>query len=86
MRTLLFLANGFLLAGACRLLVRLFISVYPTVTVVLPALFAVLWFAIALTNMIAGITKAGYGFFEELPIFLLIFLPPAIVLFWPAVK
>lgn len=86
MRTLMFLISGFLLVSTCQLLVRLFITAWPTISALLSSLFAVLWFAIALANMVAGITRASYSFGEELPIFLLIFLLPAIALFWPGAK
>ena len=38
-----------------------------------------LWFAAAAVNMYVGVTRAGYSFMEELPIFLLIFAAPAAV-------
>lgn len=41
--------------------------------------FVVLWFLIAGVNLIIGVTKAGYSFAEELPIFFLIFLVPSLV-------
>jgi hypothetical protein len=41
--------------------------------------FVVIWFAAAAANMWVGISRAGYSFREELPIFLLIFLLPAAV-------
>ncbi len=41
-------------------------------------IFIVGWFIVAVGNMIYGVTRAGYGVFEELPIALLIFLLPAI--------
>jgi hypothetical protein len=40
-------------------------------------LFVGLWLAIAAANMWVGVAQAGYGFMEELPIFLAIFLVPA---------
>lgn len=36
------------------------------------------WFVVAVGNLVYGVTQAGYGLVEELPIALLIFLPPAI--------
>ncbi|MDB5922564.1 MAG: putative rane protein [Betaproteobacteria bacterium] len=39
--------------------------------------FIAVWFMIAAANMWVGVTKAGYSFSEELPIFLLIFGVPA---------
>ena len=43
------------------------------------AIFCVVWFVVAGANMWMGVTKAGYSFREELPIFLVIFLAPTIV-------
>ena len=37
------------------------------------------WFLVAAINMYFGVARAGYAFREELPIFLVIFLVPAIV-------
>jgi hypothetical protein len=39
----------------------------------------VLWFITAAANMWIGVSRAGYSFQEELPIFLLIFLLPCAV-------
>jgi hypothetical protein len=47
--------------------------------------FAVVWLLIAAANMWVGVTRAGYSFQEELPIFLVIFLVPmavAILIKW----
>jgi hypothetical protein len=41
--------------------------------------FVVGWFVVAAINMYFGVARAGYAFREELPIFLVIFLLPAIV-------
>jgi hypothetical protein len=41
--------------------------------------FVVVWFLVAAVNMYFGVARAGYAFREELPIFLVIFLAPAIV-------
>ena len=40
-------------------------------------IFIPLWFVAAAVNMWIGVAKAGYGFVEELPIFLAIFGIPA---------
>lgn len=37
------------------------------------------WFVVAAINMYFGVARAGYTFREELPIFLLIWLVPAMV-------
>jgi hypothetical protein len=42
-------------------------------------LFVLLWLVVAAVNMYFGVTRAGYSVKEELPIFLLIFLVPAVV-------
>lgn len=39
--------------------------------------FVLVWFAVAAFNLAVGVFEAGYGFGEELPIFLLIFAIPA---------
>jgi hypothetical protein len=41
--------------------------------------FVGIWFLVAAVNMYFGVERAGYAFQEELPIFLVIFLVPAIV-------
>jgi hypothetical protein len=41
--------------------------------------FVGVWFLAAAVNMYFGVARAGYGFWEELPIFFVIFLVPAIV-------
>jgi len=49
------------------------------------AAFAAIWFVVAAANMWLGVSRAGYSFQEELPIFLLIFLLPvavAVVVKW----
>jgi hypothetical protein len=38
-----------------------------------------LWFVVAAINLYVGVTRAGYSFMEELPIFLLIFALPSVV-------
>ena len=43
------------------------------------AAFVAIWFVAAAMNMWIGVSRAGYSFQEELPIFLLIFLLPVAV-------
>jgi hypothetical protein len=78
-RTVTFIACGFLLWGAClgaaRLILGFGASSMATATVV----FIAAWFIAAAINMAVGIFKAGYSFREEFPIFLLIFALPALV-------
>jgi len=79
MRTVLFLVVGFLLLGACLLLGRLFSSNFPGATYFATIAFILIWLVVSVTNLWAGVSKAGYTFADELPIFLLIFAVPALV-------
>lgn len=78
MRTVLFLLVGFLLLAACLLLGRLFSGNYPGATYAATLAYVVLWLAISSANLWVGVSKAGYSFSEELPIFLLIFGVPTV--------
>jgi hypothetical protein len=71
-RTLTIIAGGFVLLGLFALLGH---WTGRGLRGVLPY-FAILWFAAAAANMWIGVTRAGYGVGEELPIFLLIFAVP----------
>ncbi|WP_336981182.1 MULTISPECIES: hypothetical protein [unclassified Cedecea] len=82
MRTLLFLLSGFLLASGCYLLIRLFSPDYPPVQAIIARGFAVLWCLIAAVNMLIGVIKVGYGWGEELTIFVVIFALPVVPLLW----
>jgi hypothetical protein len=85
MRTALFLTVGFLLMAASLLLGRLFSTNYPSATSAATLVFICLWLIISAFNLWVGVTKAGYGLGDELPIFLLIFAAPtvaAIILKW----
>jgi hypothetical protein len=77
MRTVIILLGGFFLLAACvgigRVLSRPGRSSVRSAMLV----FMTLWFLLAAANLYVGVWKAGYGFFEELPIFLIIFVPPA---------
>lgn len=77
MRTVQFFVAGFLLLAAALLLARLFAETYSGAARIAIGAFIIVWLVITATNMWAGITKAGYSFGEELPIFLLLFLVPA---------
>jgi hypothetical protein len=78
MRTLIFIAGGFVLLAACfgaaKLLSNGLADAMRTATIA----FVALWFVIAAVNMWVGVAKAGYSVAEELPIFLLIFGLPAV--------
>ena len=65
------------MAAAAGLLAEPFPSALTWAT----ALFVLVWLALAGANLLGGVTRAGYAFGEELPIFLLIFgLPAALML------
>jgi len=77
MRTAIILGIGFVLLGLCLWLgwstggaARLRMAAL---------LFLALWFIATAVNMYIGVTRAGYTFREELPIFLLLFGVPAAV-------
>jgi hypothetical protein len=79
MRTAVILLAGFVLWGTCLGAAKLLGSARPSAMTIATAAFVVLWFGVAAWNMWMGVTRAGYSFSEELPIFLLIFLVPAVV-------
>jgi hypothetical protein len=79
MRTVLFLVVGFLLLAVCVLLGRLFSANYPSAPYTATIAFILLWLGISVANLWVGVSKAGYTFAEELPIFVLIFAVPAVV-------
>ena len=75
MRTAIILGIGFVLLGLCAGLgwftggaIRLRLAAL---------VFIALWFVATAVNMYIGVTRAGYSFREELPIFLLLFGVPA---------
>ena len=79
MRTLLITLGGFVLWGLC-LGAAVLLSPPRSANLAAATLgFVVLWFAAAAANLWLGVTRAGYSFREELPIFLLIFLLPVAV-------
>jgi len=80
MRTAIIIAIGFALLGACLGAGYLVGGAARMKTGAL--VFIGLWFVAAAVNMAIGVLKAGYGFMDELPIFLLIFSVPAAVAFF----
>ena len=80
MRTAIVIAIGFALLGAC-LGIGYLAGGAPRMKMAALA-FIGLWFIAAAVNMTIGVTRASYGFMEELPIFLLIFSVPAAVAFF----
>ena len=79
MRTAFILLAGFVLWGVCLGVAKLSGNARPSAMTIATAAFVILWFCIAAWNMWMGVTRAGYSFGEELPVFLLIFLVPAVV-------
>jgi hypothetical protein len=78
MRTLLITLGGFALGALCLGLAALLAPGRSATLTAATAGFVVMWFALAAANLWAGVSRAGYAFREELPIFLLIFLLPAL--------
>ncbi|MEJ0087563.1 MAG: hypothetical protein WDO72_17965 [Pseudomonadota bacterium] len=76
MRTAIILGIGFLLLGACAGAGWL-LGGAPRLKLA-ALVFIGLWFVATATNMYIGVTRAGYSFMEELPIFLLLFGVPAV--------
>lgn len=78
MRTVIIIAIGFILWGIFWGVARFFGKTGPAGQKSATNLFVVVWFLVAGVNMWVGVTQAGYGFLEELPIFLAIFLIPSV--------
>jgi hypothetical protein len=76
MRTAIIIVAGFVLWGICLGIARFTGLMSATAATYW---FIFLWFVVAAVNMFFGVTRAGYSVKEELPIFLLIFLLPAVV-------
>jgi hypothetical protein len=79
MRTAIIIAAGFVLWGVCIGVAKLLPNSSAQSTLVATLTFIILWFVAAAVNMWIGVSRAGYSFMEELPIFLVIFLVPAAV-------
>ena len=73
MHTIIVIAVGFLLLGICLSIGRAFGNIAWGALGFIP-----LWFIGAGINMWIGISRAGYSFNEELPVFLVIFLIPSV--------
>jgi len=78
MHMLLVIAGGVLLLGVFALFGKLWGADLFGVAVG-AKLFVPVWLAVALINMLVGVTKAGYTVGQELPILLIVFTIPAIV-------
>jgi hypothetical protein len=79
MRTAIIIACGFLFWAACVVAAKLVPGSTGSSLTTATIVFVVIWFFAAAVNLWVGVSKAGYGFTEELPIFLLIFLLPAVI-------
>jgi hypothetical protein len=78
MRTLIIIVIGFVILGVCLGLAKLLSGASAASITVATTVFVVVWFLIAAINLWMGVARAGYSFSDELPIFLLIFLLPAV--------
>jgi hypothetical protein len=79
MRTVTFILGGFVLWAVCLGVAKLLANTASSSMTMATIAFVAIWFVAAAVNMWIGVSQAGYSFQEELPIFLLIFLPPAAV-------
>ena len=78
MRTAIFLLAGLALLALCLAVARAFKPSIAGAAAVAVPIFIVLWCLVAALNMWIGVNQAGYSVMEELPIFLIVFLPPAV--------
>ena len=79
MRTVIFVFGGFVLWAALLGIAKLVSGLSASSTTIATAAFVAIWFVATAANMWVGVSFAGYSFHEELPIFLLLFLLPAMV-------
>jgi hypothetical protein len=77
MRTATLIVCGFLVWATCLAGAKL-VSGPAASSLTATMVFVVIWFIVAAANLWVGVSKAGYAFGEELPIFLLIFLLPTL--------
>ena len=78
MRTAMIILGGFVVWGIFVAAAKM--SGNPTRAIGTATIaFVIGWFVVAAVNMYFGVSRAGYAFREELPIFLVIFLAPVIV-------
>lgn len=79
MRSLIIVFGGFVLWGSLLSIARFFGEGSSAAAIRAAGIFTVAWLALAVLNLWFGMERAGYSFFEELPVFLLIFLLPVSV-------
>ena len=80
MRTALIIGGGLVLLAARVLLGRWLGGAGATRFAI--GLFIPVWLVIAAVNMWFGVARAGYSLVDELPVFAVIFLIPALVAVW----
>jgi hypothetical protein len=79
-RTALIIGGGLVLLAICVLLARWQGGAEATRFAI--GLFIPVWLVIAAVNMWFGVARAGYSLSEELPVFAVILLIPALVALW----
>ena len=79
MRTAIIILAGFVLWGICLGVAKVLGAGRPSAMTMATAVFLIVWLIAAAWNMYVGVSSAGYSVAEELPIFLVIFLLPALV-------
>ena len=82
MHTLYVIAGGLLLLGIFVLFVRALSDVHRGLRGRLLLGFVPVWLACAGFNMWVGVSRAGYGVGDELPVFVVVFAVPAGLAFW----
>ncbi|HEV8579718.1 MAG TPA: hypothetical protein VGX68_11620 [Thermoanaerobaculia bacterium] len=76
---MIIIVGGFVLWAVCLGVAKLVANASSWSMTLATVAFVAVWFVAAAWNMRFGISRAGYSFQEELPIFLLIFLLPSVV-------
>lgn len=79
MRTALIIVGGLVVWGICVGIAKFVAGASTSATTTATMIFVAIWLCAAALNLWMGVTKAGYSFREELPIFLVIFLLPTLV-------
>lgn len=82
MHTLLVVAAGLGLLGICQFAALTLGGPNPASRALGAKVFLPLWLAGSLANLWVGITRAGYSWKEEAPVFLVVFGIPAAVALW----
>jgi hypothetical protein len=79
MRSIMIILGGLLLLSILLFVGRRIASADTTSMVMAAKVFIPVWLLAALVNLWVGVARAGYSVAEEFPIFLGIFLVPAVV-------